>query len=88
MTRVYYKDSVGAFLMFDVNRPKTFESVMRWKLITDVDLDTKVCLSVDSSVPCLFFVNKCDLVQKTEADEKVLRDSAKQNGFIGHQRII
>ena len=79
MTRVYYKDAVGAFLLFDVNRPKTFESVMRWK----VDLDTKVSLSDGSKIPCLLLANKCDLVQRSEEDEEVLKAFAKQNGFIG-----
>lgn len=79
MTRVYYKDAVGAFLVFDVNRPKTFESVMRWKS----DLDTKVSLSDGSNIPCLLLANKCDLVQRTEKDEEMLREFAKQNGFIG-----
>jgi len=79
MTRVYYKDAVGAFLVFDVKRPKTFESVMRWKN----DLDSKVSLSDGSNIPCLLLANKCDLVQVDERDEEMLRDFAKQNGFIG-----
>lgn len=79
MTRVYYKDAVGAFLVFDVNRPKTFESVMRWK----ADLDTKVSLSDGSNIPCLLLANKCDLVQRTEKDEEMLKKFAQQNGFIG-----
>lgn len=79
MTRVYYKDAVGAFLMFDVNRPKTFESVMRWK----ADIDSKVTLSDGSKIPCLLLANKCDLVQLNEKDEEMLREFAEQNGFIG-----
>lgn len=79
MTRVYYKDAVGAFLVFDVNRPKTFESVLKWK----VDLDTKVSLSDGSNIPCLLLANKCDLVQRTDQDEQDLREFAMQNGFIG-----
>lgn len=79
MTRVYYKDAVGAFLVFDVNRPKTFESVMKWKS----DLDTKVSLSDGSKIPCLLLANKCDLVQENKKDEELLKDFARQNGFIG-----
>lgn len=79
MTRVYYKDAVGAFLVFDINRPKTFEAVLRWK----VDLDTKVSLSDGSNIPCLLLANKCDLVQRSKEDEEVLKEFAKQNGFIG-----
>lgn len=80
MTRVYYKDAVGAFLVFDVNRPKTFESVLRWKN----DLDAKVSLSDGSNIPCLLLANKCDLVQPTETDAKMLEEFTKQNGFIGY----
>ena len=38
MTRVYYKDAVGCFIVFDVTRASTFEAVVRWKN----DLDSKV----------------------------------------------
>ncbi len=40
MTRVYYKEAVGAFLVFDVGRERTYEAVSKWK----ADLDN--CLSV------------------------------------------
>jgi len=79
MTRVYYKDAVGAFLVFDANRPKTFKSVMRLK----VDLDTKVSLSDGSKIPCLLLANKCDLVQRSEEEERNLKEFAKENYFIG-----
>jgi len=39
MTRVYYREAVGAFVVFDVTRASTFEAVSKWKH----DLDTKVC---------------------------------------------
>nr|XP_010963988.1 PREDICTED: LOW QUALITY PROTEIN: ras-related protein Rab-32 [Camelus bactrianus] len=38
MTRVYYKEAVGAFVVFDVSRGSTFEAVLKWKS----DLDSKV----------------------------------------------
>lgn len=79
MTRAYYKDAVGAFLVFDVSCPKTFESVMRWKS----DLDSKVSLSDGSSIPCLLLANKCDLIKRSESDEEEMKNFAKQNGFIG-----
>ena len=80
MTRVYYKDAVGAFLVFDVNRPRTFEAVLRWKN----DLDLKVALSDGSTIPCLLLANKCDLIKRNEEDEEALREFARQNGFIGY----
>ena len=38
MTRVYYKEAVGAFIVFDVTRADSFRAVDKWK----ADLDTKV----------------------------------------------
>lgn len=38
MTRVYYKEAVGAMMVFDVTRTSTFEAVLKWK----EDLDSKV----------------------------------------------
>lgn len=80
MTRVYYKDAVGAFLVFDVNQQKTFDAVLRWK----ADLDNKVSLSDGSNIPCLLLANKCDLVQRSQQDEEMLREFSKQHGFIGY----
>ena len=54
MTRVYYKEAVGAFIVFDVTRASTFEAVQKWKN----DLDNKVQLSDGSPVPCVLLANK------------------------------
>ncbi len=54
MTRVYYKDAVGCFIVFDVTRASTFEGVIRWKN----DLDTKVTLPDGSPLPCVLLANK------------------------------
>lgn len=40
MTRVYYKEAVGALVVFDMTRLSTFQAVLKWK----VDLDSKVSL--------------------------------------------
>ncbi|ENN81134.1 hypothetical protein HUJ04_012556 [Dendroctonus ponderosae] len=56
MTRVYYKEAVGAFIVFDVTRRNTFESVANWK----TDLDSKVQLPDGSPLPCVLLANKCD----------------------------
>lgn len=54
MTRVYYKDAVGAFIVFDVTRSATFDAVMKWKQ----DLDSKVQLPNGSPIPCILIANK------------------------------
>lgn len=44
MTRVYYREAVGALVVFDVTRASTFEAVLKWK----DDLDSKVrCCKVE-----------------------------------------
>jgi len=59
MTRVYYKEAVGCFIVFDITRPSTFEAVERWKK----DLDSKVSLPDGSRIPCVLLANKvCNFV--------------------------
>eukprot|EP01080_Neovahlkampfia_damariscottae_P002745 gene2745-4153_t len=57
MTRVYYKEAVGAIVVFDVTRTTTFEAVKKWKN----DIDRKVFLPDDTKIPCVLLANKCDL---------------------------
>lgn len=54
MTRVYYKDALGAFIVFDVARPATFDAVVKWKQ----DLDAKVSLENGTPIPCVLLANK------------------------------
>uniref|UniRef100_A0A0P4WRJ4 Ras-related protein Rab n=1 Tax=Scylla olivacea TaxID=85551 RepID=A0A0P4WRJ4_SCYOL len=54
MTRVYYKEAVGAFVVFDVTRSQTFDAVTKWK----TDLDTKVTLADGSPIPTVLLANK------------------------------
>ena len=61
MTRVYYKEAVGAFIVFDVTRTSTFESVAKWKQ----DLDAKVQLPDGSPIPCVLLANKVSFNQST-----------------------
>ncbi|XP_022173772.1 ras-related protein Rab-38-like isoform X1 [Myzus persicae] len=72
MTRVYYKDALGAFVVFDVTRPATFEAVAKWKQ----DLDAKVSLEDGSPIPCVLLANKCD-----ETKEGMVNSIAKMDEF-------
>uniref|UniRef100_A0ABD2WDK2 Ras-related protein Rab n=1 Tax=Trichogramma kaykai TaxID=54128 RepID=A0ABD2WDK2_9HYME len=56
MTRVYYKEAVGAFIVFDVTRSATLDAVIKWKQ----DLDSKLQLVDGSPIPCVLLANKCD----------------------------
>lgn len=45
MTRVYYREAVGALVVFDMTRLSTFQAVLKWK----GDLDSKVrCRKVEA----------------------------------------
>lgn len=46
MTRVYYKDSVGGLVVFDLTRRSTLESALKWKK----DIDSKVFLPNSSHI--------------------------------------
>jgi Ras-related protein Rab-32 len=54
MTRVYYKEAVGAFVVFDVTRVSTFEAVQKWKS----DIDAKVFLPDNRPIPVVLLANK------------------------------
>jgi len=61
MTRVYYKEALGAFVVFDCSRHNTFEGVAKWKQ----DLDSKVSLPEawgGGGIPVVLLANKSDLV--------------------------
>jgi len=81
MTRVYYKEAVGAFIVFDVTRISTFEAVAKWK----ADIDAKVTYGPeDKPIPVVLLANKCDLAKEggyvknaTEMDKYT-----QENGFI------
>ena len=80
MTRVYYKEAVGAFIVFDVTRSATLEAVVKWKQ----DLDSKVQLPDGSSIPCVLLANKCD--QQKEGlvnSESKMDDYCKEKNFVG-----
>uniref|UniRef100_V5GRC7 Ras-related protein Rab n=1 Tax=Anoplophora glabripennis TaxID=217634 RepID=V5GRC7_ANOGL len=77
MTRVYYKEAVGAFIVFDVTRKNTFDSVTNWK----TDLDSKVQLPDGSPIPCVLLANKCDQLKESLANNKNMEEYCQENGF-------
>ncbi|XP_076327266.1 ras-related protein Rab-32-like isoform X1 [Tachypleus tridentatus] len=80
MTRVYYKEAVGAFIVFDVTRTETFNAVLKWKN----DLDSKVRLPDGSIVPCVLLANKCDMLKEGVVnDPSLMEEFCQDNGFIG-----
>ncbi|KAI8374865.1 P-loop containing nucleoside triphosphate hydrolase protein [Blakeslea trispora] len=63
MTRVYYKEALGAIVVYDMTRPQTFEGVTKWKN----DIDSKVTLPDawgGGQIPVILLANKMDLVKE------------------------
>ncbi|XP_062849406.1 ras-related protein Rab-38 isoform X2 [Trichomycterus rosablanca] len=80
MTRVYYREAVGALVVFDMTRVSTFQAVLKWK----GDLDAKVALSNGYPVPAVLLANKCDQ-QRDGMCAKLpkLETFSKEHGFVG-----
>ncbi|XP_059502544.1 ras-related protein Rab-38 isoform X2 [Stegostoma tigrinum] len=79
MTRVYYREAFGAFIVFDVTRPTTFEAVSKWK----DDLDSKLTLPNGKPVSVVLLANKCD--QGSEflaANPGKMEQFCKDHGFV------
>ncbi|XP_061609589.1 ras-related protein Rab-32-like [Phyllopteryx taeniolatus] len=79
MTRVYYKEAVGAFVVFDVTRGSTFEAVSKWKH----DLDSKVKLANGSPIPSVLLANKCDQKKEGYNNTTLMDNFCKETGFLG-----
>jgi Ras-related protein Rab-32 len=78
MTRVYYKEAVGAFVVFDVTRSGTLDAVQKWKN----DLDSKVVLPDGRPIPTVLLANKSDQPKEgMAANREKMNEFCKQNGF-------
>jgi small GTP-binding protein len=81
MTSVYYRQAVGALVVFDVTLPSTRTMVQMWKK----DIDDKVRTSRGQPVPALLLGNKIDLIPSRDAWEqgrKELDDFVRANNFL------
>ena len=78
IARVYYKDAFGAFLVYDLSRPTTFETVIKWKK----EIDAKVLLPNGHPLPVVLLANKCD-IEGVEVDEAFLNSFCEEHGFVG-----
>lgn len=79
MTRVYYKEALGAFVVFDISRSSTFDAVLKWKN----DLDSKVHLPNGSPIPAVLLANKCDQKKDSSQSPSQMDQFCKDHGFIG-----
>ncbi|XP_052025670.1 ras-related protein Rab-32 [Apodemus sylvaticus] len=79
MTRVYYKEALGAFVVFDISRSSTFDAVLKWKN----DLDSKVHLPNGSPIPAVLLANKCDQKKDGSQSPSQIDQFCKDHGFTG-----
>ncbi|KAL7312413.1 rab32, member RAS oncoprotein [Mucor circinelloides] len=79
MTQAYYRGAIGAFIVYDVTRPSTFQSVSKWKN----DIDAKVELPLawgGGSIPAILLANKIDQ-QPNPKSQKEMNLFCKENMF-------
>ncbi|XP_022670653.1 ras-related protein Rab-32B-like [Varroa destructor] len=55
LTRVYYKYATAAVFVYDLTRPATLESIVKWREDLREKTDDKTCL------PTVLLANKCDI---------------------------
>lgn len=79
MTRVYYREAMGALIVFDVTRPTTFEAVIKWK----EDLDSKLMLANGQSIATVLLANKCDQGRELTNNGIKMDQFCKDHGFVG-----
>ncbi|XP_075258278.1 ras-related protein Rab-38-like [Convolutriloba macropyga] len=79
MTSAYFKNAIGAFIVFDVTRPQTFDAVSKWKY----DLDSKVYLPDNSSIPAVLLANKCD-----QTKEGLVNNRHKMDEYCNEHKYI
>ena len=75
MTHVYYKEAVGAFIVFDLTRRPTFESVARWRQ----DIAEKVTLPEGQAIPVVLLANKSDRKGESEISKPVISQTRRSN---------
>uniref|UniRef100_A0A8C7DM46 RAB38, member RAS onco family n=1 Tax=Oncorhynchus kisutch TaxID=8019 RepID=A0A8C7DM46_ONCKI len=70
----------GAFIVFDVTRPSSFEAVTKWK----EDLDSKLTLANGKNVAAVLLANKCDQGQDVLTNNGIQMEKfCQENGFVG-----
>ncbi|XP_061608248.1 ras-related protein Rab-38-like isoform X2 [Phyllopteryx taeniolatus] len=79
MTRVYYREATGAFIVFDMTRPSTFEAVLKWK----EDLDSKLTLADGRGVATVLLANKCEQGHALPANGVKMEQFCREHGFAG-----
>eukprot|EP01128_Nolandella_sp_AFSM9_P004172 TRINITY_DN1827_c0_g1_i2.p1 TRINITY_DN1827_c0_g1~~TRINITY_DN1827_c0_g1_i2.p1 ORF type:complete len:246 (+),score=61.98 TRINITY_DN1827_c0_g1_i2:84-740(+) len=67
MTKIYYKNAVGALIVYDLAARKTFDAVENWRK----DLADKLQLEEGVKIPIMLVGNKCDMVSPDHYNPQV-----------------
>jgi len=78
LTGVYYRQAVGALVVFDINHEPSLKDAEKWKK----DLDAKIPASDGQTIPCLLIGNKSDLKRK-DFDPSKIEAFCEKNNFLG-----
>ena len=71
ITSAYYKGAKGAFVVYDITRKQSFESVDRW--INDIKA------AADKNLTIIIIGNKCDLEDQRQVNKEQGEEKAKSN---------
>lgn len=80
MTRVYYREAQGAFIMCDCTRSSTIDAIKKWKS----DIDNKVDWNKfypDGTNPCVLLVNMSDRYETDGVKDIDFDKMCKEYGF-------
>ena len=81
MTGAYYRNAVGALLVYDITSRSSFENVKKWM--------KEVKEHADPSVVMILIGNKCDLSENREVlYEEALNFSEKHRKILSHASFI
>jgi small GTP-binding protein len=80
LTRVFFLEAVGAFVVFDLTQPATLDAAADWKK----DIDSKVFAADLKPIPCLLIGNKVDLCESWPTTDDQMAKFVTENGFIGY----
>lgn len=72
ITRAYYRGSKGAFIVFDISKKQSFESVENWL--------AELKKSADQNITVILIGNKCDLESERQVSTEQGLFKAKEFG--------
>ncbi|KAA6384832.1 MAG: putative lightoid family protein [Streblomastix strix] len=79
LTKIYYREALGALIVFDLTNEVSFNSVKLWKL--GIDLNVHLPDANETPIPVILLANKCDLIQNA-IESQQLDSFCRENGIM------